>query len=821
MSRASDTKVAGNHTVAGPSMLPKNGSTVTKHIELDWRYLSTDAYSSGDSSSQWEEDADDAYDVPDNVVEDLQIRDPTQVDLIPAAVDVAATATAPAANVVSNNNNSGSSKKAHATTAALDRSLQGHPHPHSHVKDASPGSNASSRIKRRSTGRLTSERLSSIRASIRPSSQSAANTSQEEMTPTPPARLEKRASGSLRRTKTRFRIEDQPQDETPSSSESSVKLEGEVKALKARIQELEMERTGRSLKNLTIITPQPPSSPHSPVYQNGEETSPSRSERLQGLLQRSRTSASTLLDSPSRQRPPLAATSRSTTTRERPPKPSDQSYSPTSTGSSPARATLPPSSPITAQMSTHHINLLRTALRSYERAALPVSVSSIGSGSTTLAMSKVVTSTISMNETLRAWVRANIDLADSASMNILLRTSDEQIRSLTKVLLDLASSSSALSGATDRSSVHLETVPSPHPRSPIHPTQVQRIGQGSSTSRMTQSYASDFSNDRHLSLDGHAVSRRLPSGTFLSQEIEILPERPVQPRLQHGRSSGPLLQLQQQQQQLSRLGSPRSLQPHATSRFASNGSEALVERPQRRLEARNNSSQHFSRHSLPLDRLGLDQPQLQHVMYDHRLEVHSEGELSLQPRTRAGVLEHYGHERAVFSEHEDGHGHGHNLNEVVEWGAASLERLPRPSFMARRAHPHQQQLLLPEDLEHEQQILQQQQQEQQQQHEFELAMEHGYEQPMLAQEHPHEQAFQHGHVYEQRLHEQEYPGQHVPSLRMPPSEHHHHHRSSKQQQYFLQHQQDMMMTTPAMPSPTSSPSSSSRVEAPSMISSNN
>ncbi|KAI1313063.1 hypothetical protein EDD11_002700 [Mortierella claussenii] len=273
----------------------------------------------------------------------------------------------------------------------------------------------------------------------------------------------------------------QDRDRTRNTTEGGGDmLVSELKALKARVQELEMERMNRSLSHRCVQSQSPqiidaPQQNESYAPKDQEQrssTSWSHPEKLQHTLGRHHgltacVDSFAVSSSPLRYSVPGA-------TKER------QAFS--SAGTEMGRLELSaktdsPFRPSTLssltlqqqqqqqqlQPTTQHVMLLQEAFKTFEKA---ISVSN-GSSSSSMgvpvhpsiqAMSKVISNTINMNQIIRTWIKADVALVDSSSMAALQRASDEQIRSLTESLLAMATTWPSLfvSGVADRSLTHSE-----------------------------------------------------------------------------------------------------------------------------------------------------------------------------------------------------------------------------------------------------------------------------------------------------------------------------------------------------------------------------
>ncbi|KAF9126611.1 hypothetical protein BG015_004674, partial [Linnemannia schmuckeri] len=300
------------------------------------------------------------------------------------------------------------------------------------------------KIKRRSFG--ASDRSQSLRITT-PGNSSSNNSAkklegQQNNPSTLPTLIRKRTSGPVKSQQQQqqqqqqhalFTSEDDSevpdqtiyQDRTRYASEGGM-LVSEIKALKARVQELEMERMNRSLSGLSVQSPQvmtPKSMDHSTTatslpsandshHQQQQQSSTlttSHSEKLQQIIQKHRRSSVSLDVANPLRSPVITAMSDVESSRDvsttRISAAGGGRLEPSLSITSPARSPLLPSTP--RQPTTQHVDLLNVALKNYEN----------------------------MNQTIRAWVKADVSLVESSSMNALQRASDEQIRSLTEFLL--------------------------------------------------------------------------------------------------------------------------------------------------------------------------------------------------------------------------------------------------------------------------------------------------------------------------------------------------------------------------------------------------
>ncbi|KAF9099475.1 hypothetical protein BGX23_002055 [Mortierella sp. AD031] len=393
----------------------------------------------------------------------------------------------------SNNNTATTTPSNNNNDASLGRIRSGQES--SSSLSTGPGA-ASNKIKRRSFG--ASDKSPSLRITTSSNGNTVTATSKASQQPpeahhtvpsTPPTLFRKRTSDSpsfrtqqqqpqqSQQQQALFTSEDDSevpgqtvyQDRTRYASEGGM-LVSEIKALKARVQELEMERMNRSLSGLSAQSPQlmtPKSMDHPTILPGSDPQQPSisHSEKLQQIIQKHRgSSVSADLSNPLRS-PVIASMSdvecsRDSTTRANGAGAlmgSGGRLEPSLSITSPARSPLLASS-TARQPTTQHVDHLKNALKNYEK-WVGGSLSAAGGGATTgsgtnpsfQAISRVVTNAISMNQTIRAWVKADVSLVDSSSMNALQRASDEQIRSLTEFLLG-ATEAPSRPAAVDRSS---------------------------------------------------------------------------------------------------------------------------------------------------------------------------------------------------------------------------------------------------------------------------------------------------------------------------------------------------------------------------------
>ncbi|KAF9576310.1 hypothetical protein EC968_009284 [Mortierella alpina] len=314
-------------------------------------------------------------------------------------------------------------------------------------QDTTPGQGhglvSGSKPKRRSFGHTT-DRALGPRTSARTSYPEAHHT----IPSTAPIHARKRTSGSFKSQQVLSTSEDEP--ETAHSNahdraryvndESSIML-SELKALKTRVQELEMERMNRSLSGLSVQSSfiAPSNNPGRPVLEG--PSLPNYTEKLHQITHRHRGSAASV-ESSSTLGSPTQSQSLASITRAK------STAALRGSGSSAGINGRAESSvdivglsrsiptPVAQQSSIQHVALLQEALKTFEKV---MAVGGTSRSSSVQAMNKVVLNTVSINQTLRTLIKADVALVDSPSMNALQRASNEQIRSLTESLLALAS----------------------------------------------------------------------------------------------------------------------------------------------------------------------------------------------------------------------------------------------------------------------------------------------------------------------------------------------------------------------------------------------
>ncbi|GJJ73199.1 hypothetical protein EMPS_05557 [Entomortierella parvispora] len=396
-----------------------------------------------------------------------------------------------------NNNNNNTSNSGHYTTTASQNipsiSKRVGPTTFAQNPNASPSRSAttpqdtstSNRFKKKSLGsgpdRSTIPRISS---KLQQPEQNHSTTAHQY----PPVR--KRTSGSFKSQNQQQQQQQQQQlvtsddDQDPPAqnsftdrhryaSEGGALIASEIKALKARVQELEMERMNRSLSGITVQSPQtmtPQNYPQQQCTVQEEQQAANHSEKLQHLLQKHRTPT----ESSSNQRSPNPISSSTLANR-----------STDTVGSLRSGMRLDPPAAIASPVHhgaagagqsnsiPQHITLLKDAFRTFEKAASSI----YGNNAAVASMSKAVSNALSMNQTIRTWIKADVTLVDSSSMNALKRASDEQIRSLTESLLALATPQHSVDKSPAQPDATTGGMAMSRPESPRHLT-FHRLGQG-------------------------------------------------------------------------------------------------------------------------------------------------------------------------------------------------------------------------------------------------------------------------------------------------------------------------------------------------------
>ncbi|CAO3569331.1 unnamed protein product [Mortierella alpina] len=489
-----------------------------------------------------------------------------------------------------NANTSSSSPKRGTVTAtpATHQGLAHSPGRSTVGQDINPGQGhglvSSSKLKRRSFGHTT-DRASAPRVNTRISYPEAHHT----IPSTAPIHARKRTSGSFKSQQILSTSEDESETAYSNTNDraryvnddTSVML-SELKALKTRVQELEMERMNRSLSGLSAQSSFIASNdnPGRPVLEG--PSPPNYAEKQHQITHRHRGSAASAESASTLGSPPHSQSQASIT---RAKSIAALRGSVSSTGingrveSSAGTASLSRSvsTPAVQQPSTQHVALLQEAFKTFEKA---MAVGGTRRGPSVQAMSKVVLNTISINQTLRTLIKADVTLVDSPSMSTLQRSSNEQIRSLTESLLALATTqTSAPSELADYSPIHssgsfktysgqlsslgmvanemrgragLETHHPTRPLSSLASSLASsQIESGSATPNAMSSsgyltrtdsiasstaprvagrrtgYASDFSQDRHISYGGIGGTGYAHSATASSRESSP-PQEPAQ-----------------------------------------------------------------------------------------------------------------------------------------------------------------------------------------------------------------------------------------------------------------------------------------------------
>ncbi|KAF9955544.1 hypothetical protein BGZ72_003633 [Mortierella alpina] len=348
-------------------------------------------------------------------------------------------------NSYNTNTISPSSKRGTVTAAtAAHQNLAHSPSRNPIGQDTTPGQGqgfvSGSKLKRRSFG-PTADRASASRTSTRISYPEAHHT----IPSTAPIHARKRTSGSFKSQQVLSTSEDEPETAYSGvhdrarhvNDESSVML-SELKALKTRVQELEMERMNRSLSGLSVQSSFIASNTNPGRSVLEQPVLPNYAEKLHQITHRHRGSAASVdslstLGSPTQSQASITRVKSTAALRG--------SVSSTGTNgrveSSVGAASLSRSvsTPVVRQPSAQHVALLQEALKTFEKA---MAVGGHSRSPSIQAMNKVVLNTISINQTLRTLIKADVTLVDSPSMNALQRASNEQVRSLTESLLAFA-----------------------------------------------------------------------------------------------------------------------------------------------------------------------------------------------------------------------------------------------------------------------------------------------------------------------------------------------------------------------------------------------
>ncbi|KAF9361252.1 hypothetical protein BGX26_004771 [Mortierella sp. AD094] len=841
------------------------------------------------------------------------------------------------------NNGAGSNKRATSTTVSSQGGSYLANRPSAPLDDKStprePGQSTSIKAKRRSFGQSTAERSPVPRVGIKTSQQEPRHT----IPATQQSHIRKRNSGSFKSQQVPLTSEDEEalakgntQDRTRHATEGGGGgiLVSELKALKARVQELEMERMNRSLSGPHVQSPQPMTPRSQDLQALEDQQSMSHSEKLQNIIQKHRGSAASL-ESFNPLRSPVPAAS--SVSRQKP------SWGSEGVVTLVGDTYLEPSAKIDGHLrtnptsSTQHVDLLQGAFKAFEKAMS--ATGSANAHAAVSAMSKVVSSAVSMNQTIRTWIKADVTLIESSSMSSLQRACDEQIRNLTESLLAMASMQS-----TDRNLAQSDIAPGGRPYSPRLSTGSQKFAQGQrmslamvgselgartgadyslpyptrpmsaaasnnnnydpagsvtpnamsssgywtrtssiSSSATTESrarankqgYMSDFSHDRQPSLNGLGPARHAHTGVTSSRESSP-PQENAQGLDQRRQVYIPGFQNTVESSRA--LDSPQRRMTQSPSLEGAADSSAQLARRQasvRNIMARYSQggprSPTFGHSSQDIGS-GMVQSQYDSVpdtqlLYDERFQAsglnarqqHISDRLYRPPQqaqdnSMSASVEYSstGHARATSTSRrplsqQDHHSYsgsgmstappvrqgsavhrsGRYANDKVfsedesisGWGTTSLDQLPQRSKTGSYAvrlqqlrgrldqmQPLHQQL---EQLERNENGQGQyadhvQHQQQQQQGEFSDGADSDMftegRIPRFAQRRqplPTQRQQQHSQQYQDIIEHQKH-----------------------MQRQPLQHHQDMMMTTPSMPSPNSSPSSSSRLDAPSLASSN-
>ncbi|KAF8986483.1 hypothetical protein BGZ46_000014 [Entomortierella lignicola] len=755
------------------------------------------------------------------------------------------------------NNASGSSKRATLSVTGQGGSyLANRPSASMDDKGTSheSGQGTAIRVKRRSIGQSTAERSPITRANTKTSQQEP----RHNIPVTQQSHIRKGNSGSFKSQQIPITSEDEVssakgsgQDRSRYATEGGGMLVSELKALKARVQELEMERMNRSLSGLDVQ-----SSPQSlDLPTPGDQQSLSHSEKLQHIIQKHRGSAPSLESfNPSRS----SVSSTLSASRQKSNRGSEGTIGDSSVKiESPLRTSSTPS--------TQHLDLLQGAFKTFEK--VMSNTGSADAHSAVLSMSKVVSSAVSMNQTIRTWIKADVTLVDSSSMTSLQRACDEQIRNLTESLLAMASMQS-----TDRSFSQSDISPGDRPYSPRLSTSPQKFAQGQRLSLAI--VGSELGARNGVDFNPPYPTRPLSAAAFKNYDTagSITPNAmsssgywtssissgaATEPRVRannqdsnrtldspqqrmayspgpEGSASDSSTQLARRQASIRNImarysqGGPRSptfgqsnndFESSNPLQYASgpDSQPSYEERPQgsgSKTRQQHISDRHYHSPQPSRDNsmsASVDFSSTGHVLSNRRPlsqqdhHSYSGSRVPTTPLVRQGSAVQrsgrYANDR-VFSDDES----------IGGWGTASLDQLSQHrsksgSYALRsqqlkgridQMQPLHQQL---DRLENDQEFAQQQQ------HggfsdDAEIDMFTGQRIPRFAQHRHSTYPQQHNQPH----HSQQYHNINENDMQVQGQSHQHH--------------QDMMMTTPSMPSPNSSPSSSSRLDAPSLASSN-
>ncbi|KAF9898638.1 hypothetical protein BX616_003787 [Lobosporangium transversale] len=645
--------------------------------------------------------------------------------------------------------------------------------------------------------------------------------------------IKKHNSGPFKNQKEQLRStsEDEP-DTVKSRNTTAAKgggiLVSELRALKARVEELELERMNRSLSDLRVQSPQTMTIQYQQRQQQQRELeeqqqpSSTHSEKVRQLMMESQNRGLTkTMDSSSGPlRSPISITA--ATPKERSSSFNMDRLEPPVRIDSPLRIA---SMAATPQPTTQHVALLQEAFRAFEKTMSMGHHNGSGMHASVQAMSKVVTNAVNMNQTIRTWIKADIALVDSSSMAALGRASDEQIRSLTESLLAMTTTSLALDRSFPQSEMAIMNQSySPIPAGSLRFAQGQRlslIGIGSSQEpSLLQQNAPEFISSQQR------------------RQINVSSEHPVMESPQAMRHCPPILQRQSQSpapegteasvQLARRQNNVRNIMAryaHAGSRapaFGQSSQENNTDMDQLRHEdvmsnyLEQQQQQYIESNIYQTPQYSQDNPDgmpasVEVLSSGHPGVVHgSRRPLSQQelysysgtssrmsvPQIRKGVGIHrsgrYAHDK-VFSEDESiGGWDTMSSTEQAPHQQRRASQIGRYALRLQQLHGRHGQLQpLHQQLDQFEQQQNQQQQRQQQRQHVRRGEEYsdGAESDMFAESIV--------PLFAQR-------SQQGTTARI--SQHLHH--------------QDMMMINPAMPSPNSSPSSSSRLDAPSVVSSN-
>ncbi|KAG0356442.1 hypothetical protein BGZ54_000730, partial [Gamsiella multidivaricata] len=335
-------------------------------------------------------------------------------------------------------------------------------------------SNTAVKVKRRSFGQSGTDRSSVPKISTRASQPERNHTTAASQ----PTNIRKRNSGSFKSQQIPLTSEDEQdaasrKDRAQCATEDGGVLVSELKALKARVQELEMERIDRSLSGLHVQDPQAPTQRHLGKTVLQDQSSSSQSDKLKQITQKQRGSGISSDTSSNLLRSPMVSSSSISRKQTR----NLLSATPSNGNGRLESSTKVDSPTRTAQQpTTQHVALLQEAFKTFEKAMS--STRSTHANQAAQAMGKVVANAVSMNQTIRTWIKADVSPVESSSMTSLQRACDEQIRSLTESLLAMASMQSEADRSLTLSDNTAGGMAMDRPYSPRLSTGLQVFGHG-------------------------------------------------------------------------------------------------------------------------------------------------------------------------------------------------------------------------------------------------------------------------------------------------------------------------------------------------------